>query len=78
MTLALLRSLRMFRVCAGVVSRQSHFTSLSSSQSAVFAVNNQEFFRDNEVNFIEFSNDRIPMLIKNQLMVLIWIKRLQV
>ena len=24
---------------------------------------NQVFFRDNEVNFIEFSDDRIPMLI---------------
>lgn len=28
------------------------------------AVKNQEFFRDKVVNFIEFSNDRIPLLIK--------------
>lgn len=39
---------------------------------------NEEFFKDNVVNFIEFSNDRIPMLIINQQMVLIWIKRYEV
>ena len=30
------------------------------------AVKNQEFFRDNLVNFTEFSNDRIPILIKKK------------
>ena len=30
------------------------------------AVKNEEFFGDNVVNFIEFSDDRIHMLIKNQ------------